>query len=102
MLYFNTNLYEETSTETNRYVSKKAYTTWTCTQQNFQVRLPWSSVRKWLKDWQETFQTKWLEKGRRPNSKDAEDRLNCKLHLIQAQNGKVTKDCAVCSNRVVK
>jgi hypothetical protein len=27
MLYFNTNLYEETSTETNRYVSKKAYTT---------------------------------------------------------------------------
>jgi hypothetical protein len=31
-----------------------------------------------------------------------ENRLNGKLHLIQAQDGKVTMDCAVCSNRKVK
>jgi hypothetical protein len=41
------------------------------------------------------------KKRGRLSSTDVEDRLNGKLHLIQARGGKVTKDCAVCSNRKV-
>jgi hypothetical protein len=59
MLYFSANLFEEIADETNRYVSKKTCATWTCSQQNFQLCLTWISVRKWLKDWEEMFETKW-------------------------------------------
>jgi hypothetical protein len=37
-----------------------------------------------------------------PKLTGVKDHLNGKLHLIQAHDGKVTKDCAVCSNREVK
>jgi hypothetical protein len=47
-------------------------------------------------------QNKIFQKRRRPNLTDVEDNLNGKLHLLQAHEGKATKDCAVCSNRKVK
>jgi hypothetical protein len=42
------------------------------------------------------------QKRGRPSSTDLEDGLSDKLHLIQVHDGKVTKECAVCSNREVK
>lgn len=45
---------------------------------------------------------KMSRKRGRPSTGDTEDRLNGKLHLIRAHERKVTKDCAVCSNRKVK
>jgi hypothetical protein len=41
------------------------------------------------------------KRGRR-SSKNVEDHLNGKLHLIQAHYGKVKMDYAVCSNKEVK
>jgi hypothetical protein len=37
----------------------------------------------------------------RPGSTDVED-LNGKLHLIQAHDGEIKMDCAVCANREVE
>jgi hypothetical protein len=42
---------------------------------------------------------KMTRKRGRPSS--TEDGLNGKLHLIHVHHGKVTKECAVCSNREV-
>jgi hypothetical protein len=44
-------------------------------------------------------QNKMSQKRGRPSSTHVEDNLNGKLHLLQAHEGKATKDCAVCSNR---
>jgi hypothetical protein len=49
----------------------------------------------------ENVRNKMSWKRARPSSTDVEDHLNGKLHLIQAHEGKVTEDCAVCSNRKV-
>jgi hypothetical protein len=48
------------------------------------------------------FRTKCPESEEDQSSTDVEDHLNGKLHLIQAHEGKATKDCAFCSNRKVK
>jgi hypothetical protein len=45
---------------------------------------------------------KITQKNGTSSSADVEDRLNGKLHLIEAHDGKITKNCAVCSNREVK
>jgi hypothetical protein len=45
---------------------------------------------------------KITQKRGRPSWTYLEDCLNGKLHLIQAHDGNVTYDCAVCSNREVK
>jgi hypothetical protein len=45
---------------------------------------------------------KMIQKTGIPSSKDVEDCLNGKLHLIQAHDGKIKKDYAVCSNREVE
>jgi hypothetical protein len=47
---------------------------------------------------QQSFQLCLTRKGASPSSTDVRDRLNGKLHLIQAHDGNVQKDCAVCSN----
>jgi hypothetical protein len=45
---------------------------------------------------------KTTQKRGRPSSKDVEDHLNDKLHLIQVNDGKVKKNCAACYNREAK
>jgi hypothetical protein len=50
----------------------------------------------------ENIQNKMTQKRGRRSSIDVEGHVNCKLHLIQTNDGKVTDDCAVYSHRKVK
>jgi hypothetical protein len=101
MLYFNANLFEEIATENNRYISKKTCTTRTVSQQNSQLCLVWSSVRKCLSDWwkrsKQNDPTEWKTTlNRCARSSEWQTAPN------QAHDGNIKTDCALCSNREVK
>jgi hypothetical protein len=94
-------LFEEIATETNRYIIKKLKKT--VHHEPAVSRTPNFFSPEFRKKVIEVLvgniKNEMTRKRGRPSWTDVEDRLNGKLHLIQAHDGKLTKDCAVCSNR---
>jgi hypothetical protein len=101
LCYILVQIFEEIGAENNIYISKiksvqygPAVSKTTLSQLEFR--------KKVFKGLAGNLRNKITLKRGKPNSSDVEDRLNGKLHLIQAQDWKAKKDCAIFSNREAK